>query len=387
VTLATSARRTEPPIAGGWDRTQRVVIVSASVGAGHDGAAAELARRLRERGLRVDRYDFVDLLPGRLGRALRWFYQAELKVAPRSWDWLSHAFGHGRSPARVAATMTRLAGERLAALVDGDGTAETVAVVSTFPAASQVLGRLRRARRIRVPVTTFLTDASVHPLWVADGVDAHLAIHEVAAAQARALGATGVAVTGPAVGPGFRPARDDAERAHARVAFGLPDGVPLALVVAGSWGVGDVAGAARDIAATGLACPVVVCGRNTWLRRRLRRRAGIIALGWVADMPTLVRACSLVVQNAGGLTSLEALTSGVPVLTYRCVPGHGRTNAAALEQAGWAPWVHRRDDLPAALAAVAARTVDALRASESLRATDPTRGILAVPAVGRASRR
>jgi len=45
----------------------RIVVVSASVGAGHDGPAAELTRRLREGGWRVDRVDCLDVLPIGLG--------------------------------------------------------------------------------------------------------------------------------------------------------------------------------------------------------------------------------------------------------------------------------------------------------------------------------
>jgi UDP-N-acetylglucosamine:LPS N-acetylglucosamine transferase len=74
------------------------------------------------------------------------------------------------------------------------------------------------------------------------------------------------------------------------------------------------------------------------------------AFGWVDDMPGLMHACDVLVQNAGGLTSLEALASGVPVVTYECLPGHGRTNAAALDNAGWAVWVRDRADLAGALA-------------------------------------
>ena len=62
------------PVAG------RVVIVSARIGAGHDGAARELARRLRLGGFRVDRVDFLDLLPGRLGEALCALYRWQLSA-------------------------------------------------------------------------------------------------------------------------------------------------------------------------------------------------------------------------------------------------------------------------------------------------------------------
>jgi UDP-N-acetylglucosamine:LPS N-acetylglucosamine transferase len=65
------------------------------------------------------------------------------------------------------------------------------------------------------------------------------------------------------------------------------------------------------------------------------------ALGWVDDMPALLRACDVVVQNAGGLSSLEAMAAGLPVVTHRPVPGHGLTNAEALDAAGLATWVRR----------------------------------------------
>ncbi|MGH3430497.1 MAG: hypothetical protein ACRDQZ_23510, partial [Mycobacteriales bacterium] len=73
--------------------------------------------------------------------------------------------------------------------------------------------------------------------------------------------------------------------------------------------------------------------------------------GWIADMPRLMRACDVVVQNAGGLTTSEALACGLPVLTYRCLPGHGRANARVLDEEGLVPWIRSPEGLPAALAA------------------------------------
>jgi UDP-N-acetylglucosamine:LPS N-acetylglucosamine transferase len=189
---------------------------------------------------------------------------------------------------------------------------------------------------------------SVHPLWVHSGVDRHLALHGIAAEQARQLGAAEVKLTSPAVRPEFAASGDPADRAALRARFGLPAG-PLALVVAGSWGVGEILESARDIAATGLATPVVACGHNDAMRTRVTRAGVGHPIGWTTDMSGLIRACDVVVQNAGGLTSLEALATGVPVITYRCLPGHGRTNAVALQGAGWVPWVMDEAELPAAL--------------------------------------
>ncbi|EWM15320.1 glycosyltransferase [Kutzneria sp. 744] len=319
----------------------RVVIVSASVGAGHDGAARELARRLAEHGHRVDIHDYLDLLPGSMGRALGAAYLRQLLAVPRSWDVLLKVLQRSRLFAKLICLLFSVTSRPLRRVVAGADL-----VVSTHPLPSQTLSRLRYKGRVTVPVVTYLTDMSVHRLWVAPHVDLHIALHEVAAEQARQLGAKRIVVTGPAVGPAFRPAASNAERLRARQKFGLPAEGRLALVAAGSWGVGDIADTAREIAATGAATPVVLCGQNESLRREL---ADGIALGWIDDMPTLMRACDIVVQNAGGLSSLEALATGLPVITYRCLAGHGRTNAAALDEAGLVRWIRDENDLARAL--------------------------------------
>ncbi|MGW3047990.1 MGDG synthase family glycosyltransferase, partial [Kitasatospora sp. NPDC001175] len=229
------------------DRTppRRVTVVSASIGAGHDGAARELVRRLRQFGLTVDCHDFLDLLPPGWGRLLRASYALELRVAPWAWGRLLEGLQRHRwSAALVSALAARAAARRTRTLLGPD----TGAVVSTYPLASQALGRLRRRGQLAAPLVTFLTDMSVHPLWVARGVDLHLALHPVAAAQARGHLARGVLVSGPLVGREFRPAASTDERLCERLRFGLPTDRPVALVVAGSWGVGEVELAAREIA-------------------------------------------------------------------------------------------------------------------------------------------
>jgi UDP-N-acetylglucosamine:LPS N-acetylglucosamine transferase len=320
----------------------RIVIISAGVGAGHDGAADHLAERLRGDGFTVDRHDFLDLLPGRSGAALAGAYHRLLVRAPGVYQRIYAATERGPRPGPAVAALLRTARRRVLRAIPQD----TAAVVSTYPCASQVLGALRRRGELAVPAVTYLTDFSVHALWVAPGVDVHLAAHQVPARQAAALNAAGVRVCAPVVGREFGPA-SVWQRSAARKAFGLPADVPLALLVAGSWGVGAVGQAATDLRKCGAALPVVVCGRNERLAARLRAQGFAHVYEWVADMPGLMRACDVLVQNAGGLTSLEAFASGLPVLSYRCIPGHGQTNAAALAEAGLAPWVKAPDDLAA----------------------------------------
>lgn len=319
---------------------KRILIVSARVGAGHDGAARELGRRLSDHD--VHYADFLDLLPGRLGPLLCAVYHRQLRFAPRTWDWVLDGLGSATGSS-VTVRAAALAGPGMLAAA----TPEPDLVVSTYPLASHTLAHLRATGRLRVPFAVYLTDPAVHRLSVCPASDLHIAPTATAAQQARDLGAGWVEPAAPVVDPRFGPA----EQAPARAAFGLPAFGRLALVVAGSWGVGKVSLIARDVARSGAAVPVVVCGRNKSLARRLRRAGYPHVLGWVTDMPRLIQACDVVVQNAGGLTTSEALATGRPVLTYRCLPGHGRLNAEAMDVEGVVPWIRDESALAPALAA------------------------------------
>ena len=313
-----------------------IVVVSGSYGAGHDAAADALAAALRGAGHVVRRLDVAEELPWRLGVVLRWLYFTQLRLLPLSWAttlrWLDR---EGPALRAVRRALGRL-GRRLVRQVAG---AELV--VSTHPFASQALGEARVRGALDAPVVTYLTDASVHRLWVHHAVDLHLALHAVTARQARALGGR-TSVVRPLV-------TSSAGVVPAGWLPPWPLDRPVALVVGGSCGVGELDTSALEVLATGTMRPVVACGTNERLRERLSAVPGVVALGWRDDMTALVAAATCVVQNAGGMTSLESLAAGTPTLTYRAIPGHGTANAQALDAAGLVPWLRDEAQLAAAL--------------------------------------
>jgi UDP-N-acetylglucosamine:LPS N-acetylglucosamine transferase len=347
-------RRTATPPApcSGADSGARIVIVSAGIGGGHNACADEFGRRLRASGFTVDTCDFLDQFPGRAGALLRRVYAGQLSVLPASWGVLCTLLRARPVCWLVAVLCTLLTGPALRRR-----TAGAAAALSTYPLATLVLGRLRRRGRLirprrrgrlAAPVLTYLTDVAVHPLWMERGCDCYLAAHRITAEQITALGARQVRRVDAAVRSQFRSGTQPS-RAAARRRFGLPPTGRFALVAGGAWAVGDVARTAREIAATGAAVPVVVCATNEALRAELSAAGVGVALGWVDEMATLMRACDAVVTNGGGITSVEATELGVPVLIHRPLPGHGRANAEAFDAAGLAYWVREVAELAAAL--------------------------------------
>jgi processive 1,2-diacylglycerol beta-glucosyltransferase len=328
-----------------------VLVLSASMGAGHDGAARELATRLRAGGHHAEVRDFLDSGPFRVGSALRSGYEFELKHLPSAYE-ATYRFWY-RVPwlcPLVAWLVTALTRRRVLRWVREF---EADAVVSTYPLATLCLGRLRRTRRLAVPAINFITDFGVHPLWVHRGIDINLAVHEGPAEMAaRRTGRPSVAC-GPVVAAAFAPAALD--RRHAvRESLGLTPSDRGVLVVAGSWGVGGLETTWRAITRAGRYTPVVVCGKDETLRRRVMEVAATsshpsIILGWTDDMAGLMAGCDALVENAGGLTSLEALRAGLPVVSFQPIAGHGRENTARMAAAGVSRLAADPDELLEAL--------------------------------------
>jgi processive 1,2-diacylglycerol beta-glucosyltransferase len=319
-----------------------ILIVSASMGAGHDGAAKELRRRLEAAGHRVEVVDFLDAVAFHIGPLLRWFYQVQLRMAPWSYE-LSYKLAPVlRAPAVMLDTwLTRRKLKRLIKDFRPD------AVVSVYPLASLVLGRMRRKKQLRVPVLTYLTDFAVHSLWVHRGIDRHLAVSEISAEAAASRGGRDARARGPLVSDRFRDAAFD--RDAVRTNLGLAPEDRAVLVVAGSWGVGDVVATVEAIGRSGEFHPITVCGRDDNLRAELEQRGYGTVIGWTDQMPALMTAADALVENAGGLTCMEAFAVGLPVITFKPIAGHGKDNAEMMARAGVNCYARDADELHAML--------------------------------------
>jgi glycosyltransferase involved in cell wall biosynthesis len=348
----------------------RVLVISASVGAGHDGASDELISRLATLGIAADRRDYLDALPRVFQYMLRDGYRLSVGYAPAFFDWMFAHLEHTGWVQRIALGLCRMA-QRYVLRWVGDHDV----VVSTYMLASQTLGQLKEAGLLDATLVTFLTDPAVHRLWVHPAVDHHVTVTEATARMGHLVYRTPMQAVGGLVSPRFAYQPDPAHRHRLRAELGLsPDG-PVVLLATGSLGMGDVRHVVREISSSGVAEVVVLCGRNKGLRKQLSAQPGVVALGWRDDVPDLMAAADVLVHNAGGLSLTEALTAGLPAVTYRPIPGHGTANAQVLAEAGLAPWPR---DEPGLVAAIRQRAVRRGDPAHVVRSPDTASVVLAL---------
>jgi UDP-N-acetylglucosamine:LPS N-acetylglucosamine transferase len=211
-------------------------------------------------------------------------------------------------------------------------------VLSTYPLGTGGLEWLRQRGDLSAPIGAWVSDFAPHPFWVYGDVDRTVVMHDVAVSEAqRCVPAATVSVSVPPVLERFRPA----PRAEARRSLELAEDAFVAVISCGSLGFGSVPDAAAELlAADDRVVVVAVCGHNERLRAQVAAVAPaerrLIVLGWTDRIPELLAACDVLVTNAGGATSLEALAMQRAVLMYQPIAAHGRANAELMAEAGLA---------------------------------------------------
>jgi UDP-N-acetylglucosamine:LPS N-acetylglucosamine transferase len=195
-------------------------------------------------------------------------------------------------------------------------------VISVLPVINGLLAEAVRPVGARLEVV--LTDwHSVHPFWVARGVDHYTASTESSRRDCIKFGAPpeAVDVVGIPVRREFSvpPAASGPSSQRCTVlAMAGAEGSPRAL-----------ANITRLAAANIDARLVVVCGRNAELRRQLERtpaRMRVTALGLVDNVADLMRAADLLISKAGGLSLAEAFCCGTPVVIHDVLNGQEAGN-------------------------------------------------------------
>jgi len=349
-------------------RPVRVLVLTAPVGEGHVAAARALSEDIL-RGREGAEVIVCDVLPA-LRLPLRWLvsdaYRWQLRSAPWLFGLVFGALRRSRMLRLLARAGLSLAGSRGLLRLVRRHPADVI--VSTWPVATMILGCLRLRGKVRVPVCATITDFAGLELWADKGVDLHLVMDErLVAGVERVAGRGSARPVSPLVGAQFRTPRSAGE---ARLALGLPGEGMIVVVSGGGWAVGDLDGAVETALQLDDASIVCLAGRHAATRARLENAFAdeprVTVLGFTDRMSDLLAAADVLVHSTGGVTCLEALARGCPIVAYGAPPGHAPLLARDMATLRLLVYARSATELQAALVAAAgtpavslARDVDA----------------------------
>jgi processive 1,2-diacylglycerol beta-glucosyltransferase len=306
----------------------RVLVLSASAGAGHNRAAEAVHEWARQGPAGVES-EWVDSLQytNRLFSKLyekSYFWMAS--YAPDLWGAVYKQLGKKREPSpldKAIALHDRLAYKKLIGHVEEFG--PDVAVCTHFLPMNVLL-----AKRLKIPVYVVVTDFDVHSQWLNTRVAGYFVASDEVKVQLVRYGypADRVRVTGIPIHPVF-----------SREAAPPPSDKPRVLLMGGGLGMGMMEGALSRILDLGPRFHLtVVAGKNEKMRRKLEAVADGRAevLGFVTNVDELMGRSDLIITKSGGLTVSECLARRLPMVLYSPIPGQEECNADYLLERGCA---------------------------------------------------
>ena len=197
-----------------------------------------------------------------------------------------------------------------------------------------MLSHLRRRRLLDIPTVATITDMTGLFFWAQRGIDTHLVMYDASIGDVERIAGRGsVQLVRPLIAAEFLEPRD---RAAARAALGLSDARHVVVVSGGGWGVGDIEGAVEQLVRIPDATVICVAGRNETARARLAERFAtstrVRVLGFTDRMSDLLAAADVLVHSTGGVTCLEAMARGCPVVSYGLPVGHAKLNTRLMAE-------------------------------------------------------
>ncbi len=333
----------------------RILVLSASVGAGHLRAAeaVELALKQTVPHAVVRNVDILDMTNRVFRRMYGKFYLDLVNRAPHVLGYFYDLLDQPSRSGKNRGDRARLALEKLNLgkfMRFLQAEPWDLAICTHFLPA-EIIANLRKQGLLQMPQTTATTDFETHRLWVNQPCDRYFTATAEGARYLQHWGvpAKDTLATGIPIHPVFSEPKDQ----HAcRAKHGLADDRPVILQLSGGFGVGPIEKIFNGLLTVQEPIQLVtIAGRNEKLREKLARlakptRHKVKVLGFTKEIDELMQAADLVVSKPGGLTTSETLARGAVMVIVNPIPGQETRNSDFLLENGAAIKANNLGTLP-----------------------------------------
>jgi processive 1,2-diacylglycerol beta-glucosyltransferase len=320
----------------------RILILSASAGAGHLRAADALQKAFAETGA-VGEIRQVDVL-NYTNRVFRHLYSKAyidmVNKMPEVMGWLYDHLDKPWKNDRRRLALDKLNTRPLVKMLE-EYQADVTVCTHFLPA--EIVSWLKAKERVRCPQAIVVTDFDVHAMWLCRYYEQYFVALEETRVHMEKLGISSgkVTVTGIPIDPVFAVKKDKREM---RLKHGLALDRMTILVSTGGFGVGRVEDLWRCLSNLQHQAQVVVlCGRNEELKTRMDKlaakpavgsRVTMRSVGYTTLMDEFMSASDILVGKPGGLTTSEALAKSLVFVIVNPIPGQEERNSDHLLEEG-----------------------------------------------------
>jgi processive 1,2-diacylglycerol beta-glucosyltransferase len=323
---------------------KKVLILSASVGAGHISAANALEKEFRRQNTaaeikNIDVLEYTNPLFRRLyGKA----YLDMVNKMPEVLGWMYDSLDKPWENERRRLALDRLNTQPFIKLIKREK--PDIAVCTHFLPA-EIISWLRAKNKIDTKQSIVVTDFDAHAMWLCHNFEHYfVALDETKIHLEKVrIPKEKITVSGIPIDPVFAELKDKSEM---REKHGLDKDKLTILVSAGGFGVGNIANLLEALSELETPSQIIaVCGRNEELKNELDKlareklntnRVKFHPIGYTKQMDEFMSASDLIVGKPGGLTTSEALAKNLIFVIVNPIPGQEERNSDHLLEKGCA---------------------------------------------------
>ena len=332
---------------------KKILIFYAKYGGGHLSAAKAIQKHLDDNfEVETELIDCIQYVSKILNRVTTGAYNQMAKNSPALWGKI-YANSQRGVFAHISSRANKMMAVKLKNLIKEKN---PDIVVSTHPFSSQMVSYLKRKGKINCKLVTVLTDFAPHDQWLIghEFTDAFCVSNSRMYEYLTNYGIEKkkVHVTGIPLSDKFSKTFD---KAKIFKEFDLDENKPVILFFGGGeFGLGKdrtlqvLKALIHNLPTYQI---IAVSGRNKKMNKgfndivtETNAKTRVKVFDYTNKVPEIMSISSLVVTKPGGLTTSEALASGLPLLVINPIPGQEEENAEFLEKHNVGVWIRKKDD-------------------------------------------
>ncbi len=336
----------------------RVLFLSAPIGAGHIKAAQAIAKVLEVEDVscQTEVANIFAFLPPLWGRLILGSYMKILALFPQAYGMMYGWGNESKAALWGRKYLSRFLARRLERYLEQW---RPDMIVCTHATPAGLVADLVRRGRLRIPTLGVVTDFVVHRLWVYPELGGYVVAHEALRDYLLQHGVAKEKTVSLGIPVALEFGKSSKKDKDALLqGLGLETNAKTVLLMGGGEGLLPMAEiieiCSEDFPELQF---IAVAGKNQKLKSKLEKmknRFGkkLLVLGYTERVADLMTAADLLISKPGGLTVAESLSSGVPLLIYRPLPGQEEANSRYLQKQGVAFSARSFNELRACLAAL-----------------------------------
>ncbi|MBN4074349.1 glycosyltransferase [bacterium AH-315-E09] len=328
---------------------KKLMIMSASIGFGHDKAAETIKSKIEEKdmNIQVEIIDFMDIIQPSISKLIKRSYLKMIHTLP-SWYSLIYSATKNIKYQNKAIDIANYHMNKKIVELLRKSKPDMILFVNPLP--SSIIPSLMKKGRIAIRKATLITDYAMHKGWLNDEIDCYfVGRKELEEGILRAsTNKPDIHITGIPVEDKFMMTVSKKDIAWK---YELNVETPTILVMGGGLGLGSIKKTIMMIDEIDSPMQtIVLAGRNEKLQKVLseiefRDDHAVRILGFCDNVHELMSIADVLISKSGGLTMTEATCKKLPVLIIDPIPGQEVINAKYFDRLGTAKYVDDIKDL------------------------------------------